>query len=250
MMSTYHFWVDPPTRQLPIVGEEVRFAVGTPRGMSSNSWKLWTRGNDVYFACRDNFQEFKLSLHASGIWRLAFTKEALTKLRALRGYDENRVINRWQPDLSAGATVAFELVLLPASLYLAPPQRERWPRDVVFAELMDPTRVTAIALTIANGQQPLSFTADQPGAVLGLVPIPDGRSAQLVLTGYDPGPFLAAIVPALEEIMSRMDAVSALPDGVTALFGAREQANPWFATMPNRVIIEEARRRGAPSDPR
>lgn len=252
MPSTYHFWVDPPTRQLPIFGEEVRFAVGTPHGMSSNSWKLWARGNDVYFACRDNFQEFKLSVHASGIWRLAFTKEATSQHPALRRYDDNRVINRWTPDLSAGAIVAFELVLLPASLYLPPLQRARWPRDVVFAELLDPALVTAVALTIVNGHQPIGFTEAQPGAVLGIVPIPDGRSAQLIVTGYAPAPFMTAITPALEKLLVNIGAVAALPDGVTALFGAREKANPWFVTMPNRVFIEEARRRGYSlgSDPR
>jgi hypothetical protein len=65
---------------LPIRKGPVRFAVGPPNGLTSNSWKLWAnRKGDVYIACRDNFKEAKVSLHASGRWRMGFAASALIK---------------------------------------------------------------------------------------------------------------------------------------------------------------------------
>src|SRR5271167_2796153 len=65
---------------LPIRKGPVRFAVGPPNGPTSNSRKLWAnRKGDVYIACRDDFKEAKVSLHASGRWRMGFTASALIK---------------------------------------------------------------------------------------------------------------------------------------------------------------------------
>lgn len=73
-----HVYIKPPTLQVPIRKSPLRFAVGRPDGASSNSWKLWTvPAGDVYVACRDNFRDMKVSLHASGRWRLGFTERAI-----------------------------------------------------------------------------------------------------------------------------------------------------------------------------
>lgn len=103
--TTFHFWVNPPSTQLPVRRREIRFAVGVPNGASTNSWKLWVRRDEAYLACRDNFREFKLSLHASGIWGLAFTSEAVTRNSALQTPDEDRLIRRWTPDLTSEAVI-------------------------------------------------------------------------------------------------------------------------------------------------
>ena len=40
---------------LPLKKSPVRFAVGDPNGVTSNSWRIWTsKHGDVYIACRDN----------------------------------------------------------------------------------------------------------------------------------------------------------------------------------------------------
>jgi len=43
-------------------GPVVRVAVISENGMSSNSWRIWIDGSDVYIRCRDNFIQFKASL--------------------------------------------------------------------------------------------------------------------------------------------------------------------------------------------
>ena len=50
---------------LPVRDKPVRFAVGAPDGITSNSWKIWAKKSGAYIACRDNFKETKVSLHTS-----------------------------------------------------------------------------------------------------------------------------------------------------------------------------------------
>jgi hypothetical protein len=68
----------------------IRFAVGTPDNSQSWIWRLWVQGDEVYFGAKNAFQAFKVSLHKSGIWRIAFVKE-------LKREDEvnDRVIIKW-----------------------------------------------------------------------------------------------------------------------------------------------------------
>jgi hypothetical protein len=54
-----------------------RFGVGSADGPRSAVWRLWTgKGtSDVYVAARTLGGNLKVSLHESGVWRYAFTKE-------------------------------------------------------------------------------------------------------------------------------------------------------------------------------
>jgi hypothetical protein len=45
----------------PLREGPVKFAVGPPDGLTSNTWRFWTTVNgDIYLACRDNFKEAKV----------------------------------------------------------------------------------------------------------------------------------------------------------------------------------------------
>ena len=72
------------------IPDVLRFAVGSPENIQSFVWRVWVQGDDVYIGARNALQVFKVSLHASGIWRIAFVKE-------LKKEDSNsdRVIVRW-----------------------------------------------------------------------------------------------------------------------------------------------------------
>jgi hypothetical protein len=72
------------TGLLPELNEPVRFAVGDPQGLTSNSWKVWKQHSDIYIACRDNAQDIKISLHTSGRWRVGFTEKAAKRPELLR----------------------------------------------------------------------------------------------------------------------------------------------------------------------
>lgn len=69
----------------------IRFAVGTPENPQSWVWRLWVQGDEVYLGAKNAIQAFKVSLHKSGIWRIAFVYE-------LKRDDENtdRVIVKWK----------------------------------------------------------------------------------------------------------------------------------------------------------
>lgn len=68
----------------------IRFAVGDPNNVQSHIWRIWVQGNDVYLGTRDSLNIMKVSLHASGIWRLAYV-ESFDK----RDRNSDRVIIRW-----------------------------------------------------------------------------------------------------------------------------------------------------------
>lgn len=240
MLSPFHVWVNPPSTELPLRKREIRFSVGTPNGASTNSWRFWARGNDVYLACRDNFREMKLSLHASGSWRLAFTSEAVEQNPALRLPSGDRVISKWQPNLDASqAVVAFELVVPPVSLYLGPKQRVGWPTDVVFVEL--PERegiVMAVAVVIVNSTQPIQFSEDKPGFVFGVLALPSGRSAQLVAVQYQLEQFSASVASAINAAARVLKAENAPREGVAVLFGERENGSSWIVSLPNWIVLD------------
>jgi hypothetical protein len=71
----------PPPEISARAGGELRFAVGTEHGLRSATWKLKgsPKTRDLYFGSRLNMNELKLSLHQSGDWRLAYTRESWEK---------------------------------------------------------------------------------------------------------------------------------------------------------------------------
>jgi hypothetical protein len=68
----------------------LRFAAGSPTALQSSVWRLWVHGDDVYLASRVLAKWIKVSLHASGIWRTAWTQQMQ------RPRTGDRVVQRWQ----------------------------------------------------------------------------------------------------------------------------------------------------------
>jgi hypothetical protein len=67
----------------------LRFAAGSPANVRSSVWKLWTHRDDAYLLTRASGQWLKVSLHASGDWRIAYTRGTTLN-------DAQRVIHRWR----------------------------------------------------------------------------------------------------------------------------------------------------------
>lgn len=88
---------------------EVRFGVRGLHSKVSASWRLWAVGDDVYVAARRIAGIFKLSLHASGIRRVAFTAESGMK----NPESEERLIRKWPSpiEFSAGWKVGAAVVV-------------------------------------------------------------------------------------------------------------------------------------------
>ena len=68
----------------------VRFAVGTPQNLQSLIWRMWVQGDEVYIGARNALTSFKVSLHKSNIWRIAFVAELEREDK-----DSDRVIIKW-----------------------------------------------------------------------------------------------------------------------------------------------------------
>ena len=113
---------------LPIRVSPIRFAVQHKNGLSSNSWRVWTRSSgDAYVKCRDNFAEVKASLHQSGRNRIAFTSESGNIMS-----NGNRVWNEWhRPSLDQDTQIAPMLSILLPDWSLAVPYSCRRVRCVV-----------------------------------------------------------------------------------------------------------------------
>lgn len=98
-------------------GVAIRFASGEP-GRRGTVWRLWANRNvaDVYLASRQTADEFKVSLHASGDWRVQIVQPDQPKsihLHDLTGDRSGRMLFSWQrpePE-DSGWTYCLSIVL-------------------------------------------------------------------------------------------------------------------------------------------
>jgi hypothetical protein len=178
--------------KLPIKDQPVRFAVGDPNALTSNSWRVWTeKKQELYIVCRDNFRETKVSLHASGRWHMGFTTQAVAKRPSLLSTpDQNRAWEVWDkpPELLPQTITAFHLYFPTSELAVQPTQRtgKLWKEDVVFIEAGPPGKMTVLTLFITNGDlNPVHES--EPSFVLGSFEMSDNRYAKLVAHGDQDG---------------------------------------------------------------
>jgi hypothetical protein len=115
----------PPAQSLP-VGSSLRFAAGDPNGMRSSTWSVvgGKRERDVYIGARQAMGSHKLSLHRSGKWRLAETRQ--------RDDGTDRVLMRYAPppEVALGWRLAARILIPTTSLrtpYDEKPTRDRRP---------------------------------------------------------------------------------------------------------------------------
>jgi hypothetical protein len=181
---------------LPLRNKPARFAVGDPGGVSSNSWRIWAdKKKDIYIACRDNFREAKVSLHASGRWRMGFTTKAIANAPHLIGENQNRAWEVWdRPGETLPSTiVAFQLVFATSELAVRPEQRTKadW-RDVIFVEAAPSGKTTVATLFITASEAPIQHETE-PSFVLSTWTLGENRCAHLVLHGEPEGMLPATI---------------------------------------------------------
>jgi hypothetical protein len=156
----------------------IRVAVGTPDAHGS-TWRVWHSGSadDLYVGTRSTAGEMKVSLHASGDFRYAFTQQHVESDRALVTPDR-RVIQQWRPlEIQPGAWQAFSV-------------REPW-----FAATLDyplDANVTLVP-SASEGNQRVLFvvvvrggisyvdSAAPGGMPIGPVPLPSGATAWVVV---------------------------------------------------------------------
>jgi hypothetical protein len=128
----------------------VRWSVGTADGPRSTIWRVWVSGSDAYIAARPTAGSIKVSLHASGVWRYAFTEEHMTGPRPLVPADRDRVLDRWPrpPEFAPGWTRGFS-ILVPASEVQPSPAAIQKPSEIVWFDLPSAGHMTVFDVLIA-----------------------------------------------------------------------------------------------------
>lgn len=76
---------------MPTTEDTLRFGIGSADDARSHVWRLWVQRNDVYLGARDLPQTIKVSLHQSGIWRIAYVRE-LTE----EDDGDDRLVFKWK----------------------------------------------------------------------------------------------------------------------------------------------------------
>jgi hypothetical protein len=230
-----HAWANPPDTAFPLTQSPVRLSIGTPTGPSTNSWKVWVKGEDAYVACRDNFREIKVSLHASGIWRLGFTEPFAQSNRDMVPPEKDRIWKKWRPTLDDEhrMAIAFQIVCPLASLYLSPKDRVKWPTSIVFVEPA-PTEaeMTVLSVCIVLGKDAVAFKPETRGAVLAVLPVGNHRTLQVVVTHEKIGDMLKLFADAFTKMLRQLTPDQQLPDeGVFFLHGTRASDVPWVGAL-------------------
>lgn len=134
-------------------GSTLRFRVEDPqRGVESSTWSLVgaKKKGDLYFGGREIMAELKLSLHESGITRMAWTSAAATG-RLEPGAD--RLLSRWTDveDLGNGWSLVLLLTIPDSSLsQILPPLPEQPPKATVTLPAAGPGRTVQVRVLLGT----------------------------------------------------------------------------------------------------
>jgi len=115
----------PQSQDLPI-GSRLRFAVGQPDALRSETWVVvgGKSQRDVYVGSRSSMGQFKLSLHKSGRWRLAQVDMSATDGEGA----PDRVLMRFTPPEPVAQGWRFAARILIPTSCLGQPFPEQPPR--------------------------------------------------------------------------------------------------------------------------
>ncbi len=99
-----------------MAGKTIRFGINDGIGNRSSTWKCWSLNKpdkfDVYLACRTLGGVFKVSMHQSGRWHIAFLKEFFKKHQREIIQRDGRFIQKWPKPtgIAPGITLAFRII--------------------------------------------------------------------------------------------------------------------------------------------
>ena len=211
------------TGDLPLQTGPVRFAVGPPDGVTSNSWRLWVENGKPYICCRDNFKDSKVSLHGTR-YRMGFTEEAVEKNPTLVPFGEDRAWEVWNepPAVLPETVIAFRLIFLTSELAVRPEHRKpkEW-ADVLYLEAGPPGKVTALTVFVTTGDLVLKHESE-PSFCLASLDIESGRRVQLVAHGEAEGEWPILIERAVADSRAKAQAAGVqIPTGAYGYFFGR-----------------------------
>ena len=149
-------------------GNIIRFQVTASNARCSDVWRAWSAGNDVYLAPRMKGGEFKFSLHHSGKWRLAFTREYAELMRGLGTWNADRRVEALDrpPEHATGFTRAV-CMYFPDSELRVPRTRQRKSGAVVQVPGPPAGGIRVVNLIFTTPQSRFTQIDPPPGASLG-----------------------------------------------------------------------------------
>jgi hypothetical protein len=233
--------------KLPLKTKEIRFAIGTPNGLTSNSYKVWatkakgkTRA-DIYAACRDNWREFKVSLHESSKWRAGYVSY---NVKLPRGCElqpgQDKAWDKWDPpkpldgsEPSQGsAIVALHFRFATTELAVTPEMRKskEWEKVMM---ITPPPEGVSITVTILLVEGNVHFTPPKPVAVQPLAELPVAENVNAVVVAYEePDAALQEMLTqASTNARAQTDAAGVLiPDGAYFYFFGKGEDGSRFVT--------------------
>ena len=163
-------------RTLPLRKGPVRFAVVMANGLTSYSWKVFTKGGDAYVVCRENMKDIKVSLHASGRQHIAFIQGSGHEMTP-----GSRFWNRWwEPSSKERPPVPSVKLLFPswATTVALNANRSRWKDNDILIE-GDNKLVTSVCLFVMDYGQSLRQTG-LPSLTLGVLPVRAGKELHVI----------------------------------------------------------------------
>jgi len=217
----------------------LRFAIGDPAGLSSNSWRVWVKPDgDVYIACRDNYRELKVSLHGDR-WRVGLTSEAAGATSHLHPPDADRTWATWdRPAPVDGITMGYRILFLASELAVTPDLRStRLWRSVEFFPGATVGGVTIAAITINEPGRRMAVGMD--GRLLDeqryrFLSIPTGGQVQLTVHSEPLGEdFRRSLAAAYTQGRALTAAGGYEPPATGRMFLAGEYGGSHFAAEVN-----------------
>ena len=171
---------------VPRTVSTLKFAIGSWVGFSSNSWRVFNNGNDIYVCCRDNYREVKWSLHESGRWRMGFTSEGFVETAALHRLDQDRAWMKWSPpaEFAPGVVHALSLDFFTQELAVTGEFRPDsfWKRVTMTEAAPDGHYVRARILIADREAMTFHHEAGLPSFLLGSFPLANGKWVYLQLS--------------------------------------------------------------------
>jgi hypothetical protein len=166
----------------------LRFGIGAADGARAATWRLWTetaRGeSDFYLACRSLGGHLKASLHQSGAWHVAYSKQIFEeKVQGIAPHWQDRFIQKWPrpAEMAPGVTLAFRIVT-PFSA-LTESSRVRDDPAVIWLPNAPEGKATEIDILLVK---PTTLTAEWPGrrsmgtSLIGSLPLSNGDTVWAV----------------------------------------------------------------------
>jgi hypothetical protein len=200
-----------PAREVR-AGGTIRFAVGSPTGLRSSTWRIWSAKHtkNVYLAARSIAGLQKVSLHESRSWSHSFVSDERAKPFVTPG--SSRHVDIWPAPPSFGEGWRRGYCIIVPSTDLRPwPQAE--PGDIAFAPLPGTGHWVYIEVVFVAAGTTTRLVFDEMH-LIGSMSLVDGSEVKVVARRVRP---------------TRDEA------GKLAL--AREQALAQVASMPNPRLL-------------